>query len=111
SLTRGEFERIIRGDVRAIEERLDEVLSMAGMKASDIDAVIRTGGSSQIPIFVKMLEERFGAEKVQSIDAFSSVTSGLGVIGHRLEQNEISMTAYHVETYTGSRQLKAEKRS
>jgi hypothetical chaperone protein len=110
-LTRSEFERIIRADVRAIEERLDEILNMAGMQASDIDAVIRTGGSSQIPVFVKLLENRFGAEKVKAIDAFGSVTSGLGVIGHRLERDEIDMQSYTVDTYTGSRQIRMEKRS
>lgn len=111
SVRRSEFERFIRADVRAIEERLDEVLNMAGMQAKDIDAVIRTGGSSQIPVFVQLLEERFGAEKVRDIDAFGSVTSGLGVIGHRLEQGEIELQAYHVDTYVGSRQIREEKRS
>lgn len=111
SITRREFEKLIRSDVRAIEERLDEVLNIAGLKDSQIDAVIRTGGSSQIPVFVKLLEERFGADKVRDIDAFGSVTSGLGIIGHRIEQDEIEMTAYHVDDYTGTRNLRAEKRS
>lgn len=111
SIMRREFERLIRSDVRAIEERLDEVMNMAGLKDSQIDAVIRTGGSSQIPVFVELLEERFGADKVRDIDAFGSVTSGLGVIGHRIEEGEIDMTAYHVDEYTGTRNLRAEKRS
>ncbi len=111
SITRREFERIIRSDVRAIEERLDEVLTMAGLKDSQIDAVIRTGGSSQIPVFVDLLENRFGADKVREIDAFGSVTGGLGVVGHRIEQNEIEMRAYHVDDYRGSRNLREEKRS
>jgi hypothetical chaperone protein len=109
-LTRSEFERIIRADVQAIDERLDEVLKLAGMQAKDIDAVIRTGGSSQIPVFIRMLENRFGAEKVLEIDAFGSVTSGLGVIGHRLERGEIEMQAYHVDTYTGSRHIREARR-
>ena len=111
SITRREFEKLIRSDVRAIEERLDEVLTMAGLKASQIDAVIRTGGSSQIPVFVQLLENRFGADKVREIDAFGSVTGGLGVIGHLIEQDAIEMTAHHVDDYTGSRNLREEKRS
>jgi hypothetical chaperone protein len=111
SVKRSEFERFIKQDVRAIEKRLDEVLSMAGMQEQDIDAVIRTGGSSQIPAFVQLLEERFGAEKVRDIDTFGSVTSGLGIIGHRLEQGEIEIPAYHVDSYVGSRQIREEKRS
>ena len=45
-----------------------------------IDAVLRTGGSAQIPCFVALLEERFGAAKVRAMDTFSSVTAGLAVI-------------------------------
>lgn len=111
SVKRSEFERYIRHDVQAIAERLDDVLSMAGLVAENIDAVIRTGGSSQIPIFVDMLEERFGADKVRDIDAFGSVTSGLGVIGYRIERENLNMTAYHADDYVGSRNIRAEKRS
>lgn len=111
SITRREFEKIIRTDVKAINERLDDILAMAGLKATQIDAVIRTGGSSQIPLFVELLQERFGAEKVLNIDAFGSVTSGLGIIGHRIEQDELQVTAYHAEDYVGSRNIRAEKRS
>ncbi|GAB5489992.1 MAG: hypothetical protein Phog2KO_02070 [Phototrophicaceae bacterium] len=111
SITRREFEKIIRTDIKAINERLDDILQMAGLKASQIDAVIRTGGSSQIPLFVELLQERFGADKVLNIDAFGSVTSGLGIIGNRIEQDEIDMTAYHAEDYVGTRNIRAEKRS
>ena len=50
-----------------------------------IDAVLRTGGSAQIPCFVALLEERFGAAKVRAVDAFSSVTAGLAVFAQRLD--------------------------
>ena len=49
-----------------------------------INAVLRTGGSAQIPCFVALLEERFGASKVRAMDTFSSVTAGLAVIAQRL---------------------------
>jgi DNA gyrase/topoisomerase IV subunit A len=80
---------------------LDELFQDADMQPADIDAVIRTGGSSQIPLFVAMLEQRFGADKVSDIDAFASVTSGLGVIAHRLETGDIQLPYYDVDTYTG----------
>ncbi len=111
SITRREFEKLIRADVKAIDERIDDILNMAGLKSSQIDAVIRTGGSSQIPLFVELLQERFGADKVRNIDAFGSVASGLGIIGHRLEQGDIQMTAYHADDYIGQRNIRAEKRS
>lgn len=107
-IKRSEFESLIRSDVRAVEARLDELLQDADMQATDIDAVIRTGGSSQIPLFVAMLEQRFGADKVSDIDAFASVTSGLGVIAHRLEAGDIQLPYYDVDTYTGHIDLHAD---
>lgn len=96
-VTRGEFERIIRPEIRTIEAHLDGVLAGAGLKYSDIDAVIRTGGSSEIPAFIHLLELRFGREKVRSIDIFSSVTSGLGIIAHHLAEGRVDGTFYRRE--------------
>lgn len=104
-ITRSEFESLIRSDVRAIETRLDELLQSADMQPDDIDAVIRTGGSSQIPLFVDMLEQRFGGDKVSDIDAFASVTSGLGVIAHQVETGQLDLPYYDVDTYTGTASL------
>jgi hypothetical chaperone protein len=98
-VTRGEFEAIIGPDVRTIEDYLDNLLRDAGIRPDDIDVVIRTGGSSQIPAFVRMLESRFGADKVRSLDTFSSVTSGLGIIAHRIEQGEIEAQVYRASDF------------
>lgn len=111
TIKRGEFESLIRSDVRAIEQRLTQLLAEAEMKPDEIDAVIRTGGSSQIPLFVELLEERFGSDKVSDIDAFSSVTSGLGVIAHRLQSGEIDLPYYDVDTYTGRLDLHADTKT
>lgn len=94
NVTRTEFEGIIRSEIRTIDAFLDEMLAQSGLRADQIDVVIRTGGSSLIPAFVDMLERRFGADKVRSLDAFSSVTSGLGIIAHQLERGEIDMPIY-----------------
>jgi hypothetical protein len=93
-VTRAEFEGIIGPEIRIIEDYLDNLLREADLTPDDIDVVIRTGGSSQIPAFVQMLEARFGREKVRSLDTFSSVTSGLGIIGHRIERGEIEVEGY-----------------
>jgi hypothetical protein len=97
SITRSEFERIIRHDIEAISERLDSVMADSGLVYSDIDSVIRTGGSSQIPAFIDMLEARFGREKVRELDVFSSVTAGLGVLAHQIARDEVDSTAYLAE--------------
>ena len=93
-VTRSEFENIIRNEIVAIDRHLDETLAASGLVAGQIDAVIRTGGSSEIPVFHEMLARKFGAEKVRRIDVFSSVTAGLGVIAHGIERNEIELKAY-----------------
>lgn len=78
-LPRLEFERLIGAEVRAIAACVDETLRAAGARPRDIDVALRTGGSSRIPRFVRLLAERFGAEKLHAMDAFTSVGAGLGV--------------------------------
>lgn len=93
-VTRSEFETIIRHEILAIDNHLDEVVAQSGLEPEQIDAVIRTGGSAQIPAFYEMLQSKFGVDKVQSIDTFSSVTAGLGVIAHEVAQGESNLRAY-----------------
>ncbi len=97
-VTRPEFEAIIGPETRMIEEYLDNLLRDAGIRADDIDVVIRTGGSSQIPAFVQMLEARFG-DRVRAVDTFSSVTSGLGIIAHGIEHGEIDAKVYRARDF------------
>ena len=83
-LARSEFERLIGPESRAIAACLDQTLREAGARPADIDVAVRTGGSSRIPRFVRMLSERFGAERLHAMDAFTSVGAGLGVAAWRL---------------------------
>jgi hypothetical chaperone protein len=76
---RWDFERLIGPDVRSVEECIDRALTAAGMTPADIDVVLRTGGSSRIPRFVRMLAAKFGTEKLQEMDVFTGVASGLAI--------------------------------
>jgi hypothetical chaperone protein len=78
-LARAEFERLIGPESRAIAACVDQTLRDAGARPADIDVAVRTGGSSRIPRFVRLLAERFGAERLHAMDAFTSVGAGLGV--------------------------------
>ncbi len=100
-VTRSEFEGIIHNETRAIEHHLLETVRASGLPPERIDTVIRTGGSALIPAFYEMLGRHFGAAKVRSIDTFSSVTAGLGVIGHRLERGEVELTAHTPADFAG----------
>ena len=93
-LTRPEFENLIRKEAQQIEAHLDETIAQSGLKPAQIDAVIRTGGSAEIPLFQAMLSSKFGAEKLKAIDTFSSVTAGLGLIAHQIDAGEIEKERY-----------------
>jgi hypothetical chaperone protein len=93
-VTRTEFEGMIRPEIVEIEQHLQEVVAASGLDTAEIDAVIRTGGSAQIPVFYEMLCRHFGPDKVHEVDTFSSVTAGLGVIGHKLAAGEIELPVY-----------------
>ena len=77
--TRAQFEDDIREYKEQIEEVLLDTVLQSGLEPEQIDAVVKTGGSSNIPIFSKMLGDIFGAEKVVESNTFSSVTAGLAI--------------------------------
>ncbi|PJF41833.1 MAG: molecular chaperone, partial [Phototrophicales bacterium] len=64
TITRQQFERMITYEVQVVADGLDTVLRKAEVHPEDIDIVARTGGSSQIPIFVQLLSDTFGANKI-----------------------------------------------
>ena len=78
-LSRRSFERLIAPRLNAIEEALNRTLADAQVEPEDIDVVLRTGGSSQIPAVQAMLERKFGAAKVYKQDVFTSIVSGLAL--------------------------------
>lgn len=77
--TRFQFEKDIGEYRQKIQEVLLQTVSDSGLDPRQIDAVVKTGGSSSIPAFTVMLGELFGLEKVKSSDVFSSVTAGLAI--------------------------------
>ena len=78
SMTRQEFEDLIAVPLAQLTQAVDDTLSRAGLQASDIDIVLRTGGSSLIPAVKSMLDERFGGKVVEH-DPFTSVATGLAI--------------------------------
>ena len=78
-LTRSQFESLIAAETQRIEACLLETLDNSGLSAGEVDAVIRTGGSAQIPCFIEMLGRVFDPDKVVLSAVFSGVTAGLAV--------------------------------
>ncbi|MCB9431624.1 MAG: Hsp70 family protein [Ardenticatenaceae bacterium] len=110
-ITRSEFERIIKRHIDAIERHLQETVAASGLRPEQIDVVIRTGGSSQIPVFDEMLRRHFGEEKVRSVDTFSSVTAGLGVIAHEIEQGTTTLPGHMPADLVAPPQAKGSRRN
>lgn len=76
-LDRPTFERIIRSDLEQVRLCLEDALDSAGVKPHEVDFVTRTGGSSQIPAFGRMLSELFPNAEVVQKDPFTCVVAGL----------------------------------
>ncbi|HSL46743.1 MAG TPA: Hsp70 family protein [Anaerolineales bacterium] len=77
--TRHQFETDIRHYVADVEDVLLDTIAKSGLEPGSIDAVVKTGGSSNIPLFTEMLTRIFGAEKVKQSNAFTSVVAGLAI--------------------------------
>ncbi|MCW1969763.1 MAG: Hsp70 family protein [Anaerolineae bacterium] len=78
-LTRPQFESFIAHERRLIREMLLQTLERAGLPASAIDYVVRTGGSSSIPCFIELLTELFGPDRIVEQDLFTGVAAGLAI--------------------------------
>ncbi len=92
-LERWDFERLIGPDVREVAACVDRAVAAAGLERKDIDVVLRTGGSSRIPRYVKMLADKFGAAKLQEMDVFTGVASGLAIAaGEERVLEQVSIT-------------------
>lgn len=78
TLKRADFEKLISDPLVKINRVVDETVAKAGLVHSDIDIVLRTGGSSLIPAVKNLLAERF-PNRVVEHDPFTSVASGLAV--------------------------------
>ncbi len=84
--TRSQFEADIQEYTGPVEQTLLDTLAESGLEPGEIDAVVKTGGSSSIPLFTGMLVRLFGAEKVKTSNAFSSVVAGLAIRAGRGKQ-------------------------
>jgi hypothetical chaperone protein len=75
---KAEFETINGENFQQIAECIDDVVSRSGLLPAQIDTVFLTGGTSRIPRIQALFAERFGRDKLENRDAFTSVVHGLG---------------------------------
>jgi hypothetical chaperone protein len=82
--TRHQFEKDICHYQRQIEDVLLEALASSRLEPEQVDVVVKTGGSSNIPLFSEMLDAVFGPQRVKTGDVFNSVTAGLAIEAYRM---------------------------
>ncbi len=78
-ITRTEFESIIQKRVEAVREVVIRTLEKANLQPDQVDKVVRTGGSSLIPVYENMLIDIFGKEKISLFETFTSIAAGLAL--------------------------------
>lgn len=78
-INRVEFESIIFERVEEVRSVVLRTLKSAKLEPPEIDVVVRTGGSSLIPVFENMLVDIFGKDKIQQFETFTSIAAGLAL--------------------------------
>lgn len=111
TINRLRFEQAIHSDAETIRAELEATLLRSGLRPRDIQRVIRTGGSSRIPLFGKLLHRMFGYDKVHEIDTFSSVTSGLAIRAHEVESGLTTLAEHTPESVSQSQQIATDQRT
>jgi hypothetical chaperone protein len=79
AVTRTEFEGWIADELAAIEGCVSSLFQQTGVEASAVERVFLTGGTSFVPAVRRIFEHRFGAERVRTGEAFTSVARGLAL--------------------------------
>lgn len=74
---REEFEDLIAEPMQAVRDVILQAIRQAGVSAEDISLVLRTGGSSSIPAFVRILENIFDPSVIQERPVYTTVVDGL----------------------------------
>ena len=77
STTRDVFENSIQPDMKKIEAAVQECIARAGIKNTDIELVILTGGSTEIPYVSRVMQSSFPNAEISASNKMVSVGLGL----------------------------------
>jgi len=79
TITLDELRNAIDGATAAIATTIGRTLALAGVRGTDIDTLILTGGSTRVPAVSTVLRQLFPAARAVETDAFGSVGLGLAL--------------------------------
>jgi len=77
---RSDFELWIGEELRRVAACIDSLLNSCKVRPEQVDRVFLTGGTSFVPAVRRIFEERFGAERIQAGNEFTSVARGLALL-------------------------------
>ncbi|NLO90711.1 MAG: Hsp70 family protein, partial [Elusimicrobia bacterium] len=78
-LSRAKLESLVESIVKRCGKSIDQAITDAKLKVSDIDRVILVGGPTRMPIVQKYVEEYAGRKIERGVDPMECVASGAGV--------------------------------
>jgi hypothetical chaperone protein len=79
AVERSAFEGWIAEELRQISDCVDGLLKTCAVMPVKVDKVFLTGGSSFVPAVRRIFEERFGADRIETGNEFTSVARGLAL--------------------------------
>lgn len=86
TITRAEFEDLIRPFVQKSIDLVDDLLKGMSYDMSMIDSILLVGGSSNIPLVREMLNAKFGSEKIKlHKKPMLAVAEGAAILAHRMD--------------------------
>jgi hypothetical chaperone protein len=72
------FDQAVEKHVENIEQAMDSCLDQAGLQHTDIDLVVLTGGTSEVPVLNTAIRQKFPDIRISEENRMSSVGLGLG---------------------------------
>jgi hypothetical protein len=81
SLTRAEFEDLVRPQLTETVQALGRTLESAGVTPADLDGVLVIGGSSRIPLVTELLEAQLGRPVAVDADCQTAIALGAALYG------------------------------
>jgi molecular chaperone DnaK len=79
SITRAKLEELVGPIVEKTRHSIEQALSDAKLKPSDIDRIIMVGGPTRMPIVQKFVEDFIGKKIERGVDPMECVASGAAV--------------------------------
>lgn len=89
TLTRAQFEDLIRDLIDRTAEPVRNALNDAGIAPSELGRVLLVGGSTRIPAVQEKVRMLTGKEPSKNINPDECVAKGAAILGHTLEGNSL----------------------